>query len=369
MNSLDRLSLCFSLADQDFHRTSSIGILNFSLQLAAYLSRQTEVGPMHVLANSGLTERLDLTPGTVVSRYDQATRSRWGRVRWDQSMIYSAAVRSGCDWLILPKGFAPMRRRSPVKLACCLHDTILEHYREKYPRSFSTGKRWYFHRGLLATLRHADVIACTSHFTADEVRRVADQNGIRPPAIHPIGIGFEPPPEWPAGNRTDQILVFASPLPHKRTREAIDFMARWQQQTGSMRPVHWVGRLPKDALLPEFANWTHHARLEESAFRKLLARSRVSIYTTDYEGFGMPPVESVLSACAPVYSEIAATKEVMRGRGFPFQNGQFDSFAAALESALQSEPAQLQSWTSSLIADYSWEKTVEALVRILQVRS
>jgi len=50
------LSLTYSLADQDFHQTKSLGIFNISLQLLQTISRDERASTLAVLANSGLQD-------------------------------------------------------------------------------------------------------------------------------------------------------------------------------------------------------------------------------------------------------------------------------------------------------------------------
>jgi len=47
-----------------------------------------------------------------------------------------------------------------------------------------------------------------------------------------------------------------------------------------------------------------HARLPEAEFRRRVAEARTIVYFSDYEGFGMPPVEAVIAGTNAVYSDL-----------------------------------------------------------------
>ena len=97
----------------------------------------------------------------------------------------------------------------------------------------------------------------------------------------------------------------------------------------------------------------------------MIRRSRVVVYVSEQEGFGMPPVEAVLEGTCPVYSDLPPICEVMQGAGFPFSNESEESFAAAMNQALLTPPDAIRQWYQSLIARHNWDvvtgKIVEGL--------
>ncbi|HWN94135.1 MAG TPA: glycosyltransferase family 4 protein, partial [Methylomirabilota bacterium] len=112
-----RLALTYSLADQDFARTKSIGIYNVSVQLARSLAIEPRLAEMTVLANPTMLDDLSLRRVEKVEIRDCVARTPWQRILWDQWNVYSEAKRAGNEWLLLPKGFASFVRRPPARLA------------------------------------------------------------------------------------------------------------------------------------------------------------------------------------------------------------------------------------------------------------
>jgi glycosyltransferase involved in cell wall biosynthesis len=157
----------------------------------------------------------------------------------------------------------------------------------------------------------------------------------------------------------------ASPLRHKRTDLILEYLSRWQPQTHYAGTVDWVGRLPEGLALPTFANWRHHPRLPEKEFRQLLHHSQVLVFSSEYEGFGMPPIEAILANVCPVYSDIPVTREVMAGAGCAFRNESYESFVHALQTGLKTPPAQVASWKQSLSNRFAWPRICDRLLEVL----
>lgn len=359
------LSLAYSVADQNFVQTKSIGVLNLSLRLAEALAVRPEFQYLAVFSNSSLHPWHERLGSRAVYRFDGACATRVGRMLWDQARVYTEAQRRRVEWLMLPKGFASFCRRPPVRIAAYVHDVIEEHYRQRYPHAVSGAEAWYFRRSLLATLKYSSVIFTNSDFTRQELVSLSRRAGVPAPDIVVAGIGFRAVESASRAVRTG-IIVLASPWPHKRTDLAIQFMAAWQEGTNNRAPVHWVGRFPAALRRPSYPSWHYHDRLEEDEYRALLATTRVVVYFSEYEGFGMPPVEALLNGACPVYSEIAATREVMRGVGAPFENGSLESFFAAMDTAVLMSNHELVNHIPDFLRRHDWSTVATRVVEALQ---
>lgn len=357
------LTLTVSLADQLFSQTKSVGIFNLSLGLVEQLSRRSELARFTVLANRSLAGRLP--PHLDVRWHDGPAGSRLGRLIWDQWGVYSAAAGTGHDWLFLPKGFASFVRACPVRMAACVADTIHDHYRQHHPCAVNRYEQAYFTRsfGLLSGAHGFSSPSAISRQvkSSDWPMRVASH----PRRFTPWASAL-PHRITPAGAKVNRVCVLSSPFPHKRTELAVQWLARWQRESVFDGEVHWVGRAPAGLAWPAFANWRHHERLPETDYRELLARARVLVFFSEYEGFGMPPVEATLAGACPVYSAIPATREVMGGCGFAFSNQDYPSFRHALSAALQVSGDSLARWGEDLLRRHSWERVADRLLAVLQ---
>lgn len=361
--------ILFSLADQSFSQTKSIGILNVSVGLLCALS---EAQPNRELVLFGA----ELVNGCIPNQhrfsrvvpFDYASRSRLGRMWYDQVAIYRAARKFPGGWLFLPKGYASFLLPPPrqIRLACYVHDAMQVHYRERHPHFFPRIESDYFWRGFLATLRRAHLVLTNSQFTADEISAVARLRGLRTGPIKKVGIGFSAVPSRQRNVPRVGMVVLISRMPHKLTAKAVAWLSQWQaHHTGFQDPIHWIGSLPSGVRLDSFPNWRHAERLDDARYNDLISGSRVLVYFSEYEGFGMPPVEAVLQGTAPVYSDIPATREAMGQMGFSFTNDSYDDFAEAVRRALACETATLEKWAARLVERTRWTDVAKRVLDVL----
>lgn len=352
--------MTYSIADLDF-RTNSLGILNLAVQMVHFLAEREEIGQLNVLSNASLSDRLKLPPQVRVKLHNHASAKSLGRILWEQWGVYQQAARWKSDWLFLPKGFASFMRRCPVKLATCVADTSYDYYRRTYPNRVPTFIQKYYDASVRGTIRNSRVIFTISDFSGTEVLRVAKEQRLKAPPVRTIGIGFLP--QKNAYEKKDRVMVLASDLPHKRTDLAIEYLTEWQKRTNFGGTVEWVGRFAQGAKLPEFPNWITHARLPDAEFKRLKGEARALVYVSEYEGFGMPPVEATIAGTCPVYSSLPATREVMGKAGFPFENSSYQSFEEAMRQALHVSREQLDAWGQELLQRHSWPCVADRVVR------
>jgi glycogen(starch) synthase len=77
---------------------------------------------------------------------------------------------------------------------------------------------------------------------------------------------------------------------------------------------------------------------DESQIAQILARSAIYAATSQYEPFGLAPVEAALSRCAVVASDIPTFRELWDGAAIFFRNNDAESLLHALKE-LQRDPA------------------------------
>ena len=125
------LTITYSLADQNFNQTKSLGVFNVSRQLIENIASRTQFAKLNLLSNSTLDEHLKLPSHTIIQYHDEAS-NKLGRIHWDQWGVYAAGRRSGSKWLFLPKGFTSYLKPRGFKLAVYIHDTMHDFYRTNY---------------------------------------------------------------------------------------------------------------------------------------------------------------------------------------------------------------------------------------------
>jgi len=356
---LSALTFTYSLADQNFNQTKSLGVFNVSRQLIENIAERGYFTRLNLLSNSSLCEHLRL-PAEVKIQYHDRASNKLGRIYWDQWGVYAAGRDSGNRWLFLPKGFTSYLKPRGFKLAVYIHDTMHDFYRTNFLGAMPWYETIYFIQSLKRAIKYSDVIFTNTNFTKSELKRVADNFKIKLPPIITAGIGFDRS-RGVTIVKQNSILLLTSAWPHKLTRQAVDFIKRWQIETGFSGNVKLVGSLPAGLRLPQFVNWQHHRRLSEAIYRQFLSEAKVLLFFSKYEGFGMPPVEAMIAGTCPVFSDLPVTREVMEGRGFAFSNDSYESFVQAMSKALNVSEAQIRLWADQLLECHNWNKVVKKI--------
>jgi glycosyltransferase involved in cell wall biosynthesis len=81
---------------------------------------------------------------------------------------------------------------------------------------------------------------------------------------------------------------------------------------------------------------------DERQITQTLARAGIYAATSQYEPFGLAPVEAALSRCAIVASDIPSFRELWEGAAVFFRNNDPDSLAEALESVQRDRDFRLR---------------------------
>jgi hypothetical protein len=353
--------LCYSLADQNLATTKSIGIYSFSVELLRQLVATNAVERLTVLTNPTLTADLQLPPHVMIEQFAAPTDRGLGRILWDQWRVYASASRSGSRWLFLPKGFASFLRTPPMRVAAYVHDVMGDYYHRRFPGVVSQWEHAYFARSLRATLTRAKVVFTNTDFSRKEILTLADRWQLPQPKVVRAGYGFTAQPAQRA-DKENRVLLFASQQPHKRTDLAIQFLEHWLAHSRFDGQVDCIGIFSDTMPKPTSRAWNWIGRVPPAEGRAMIRKSRVVVYVSEYEGFGMPPVEAVLEGTCPVFSDIPPLREVMGGAGFAFSNASAAEFASVMDRALATSPEVVERWADMLLARHNWRSVVERIV-------
>lgn len=114
----------------------------------------------------------------------------------------------------------------------------------------------------------------------------------------------------------------------------------WGQALGSAEGVRTLGYLP------------------DHDVRALMSRAVAVCSPSVYEGFGLPVVEGLAIGRPVLASDIAAHREVARGRAELVPVRDVDAWAhALLSAAAASDTPREQSQRASVVAEFSWERS------------
>ncbi len=355
------MKLLISLTDQSFAATKSVGIFNVSMGLVRGLMQCAQIKELHILGNNECATAFTDAPVHVhLHEMHRPVPKRFQRVWWDQIELSQVIRRIRPDWALLPKGFPPFfPRLGQTKLACYLHDVNWEYYESAKHSAISPFPKHeliYFRTLSKRALSKADLILTSTQFNRQRYLSYEPSANV---AV--VGIGFDAPCSAPICAGKD-ILFYASPYPHKLTTLGIRRLSAWlnQQEAAQNIRIHLIGSLPPNTILPD-NRWIQHGRIPHEKLQQLMhTNCRLSVYFSDYEGFGMPPVESLRAGLPCIASNLPPIRENIPPQ-YLFDNDDEASFISKMNAAYSTT-------TAPVCPQYpNWQQVAERVVSALQL--
>lgn len=298
---------------------------------------------------------------------------RPGRMLYAFNMLaesFSSLTRADRADLIHSTYYHPPLRRRRERLVVTVHDMI----HELFPSNFGPHNRTTKHK--LRSVNEADKVICVSQSTANDLQRFFQVPSAKIAITH-LGISdsFASDAQFPTEPLDAQrpyLLYVGERRGYKnfirlleafgacsRLREEFDLIAfgsepfsneeleiarRMQFRSGSL--IHQTG--------------------DDRALAIAYSRARLFVYPSQYEGFGMPPLEAMSCKCPVVCSNSSSIPEVVGNAGIYFDPLDVESIRQAIEDAAfndtllsaNREAGQLRS------ISFSWQRCVQETLAV-----
>jgi glycosyltransferase involved in cell wall biosynthesis len=313
-----------------------------------------------------------------------------GHLVWEQRPLPAAAARLGADVLFCPGYSGPVVSRVPVVVS--IHDV-----------SFWAHPEWFKGREGLrrrlttwASAHQARLVLTLTAFSRDEIIRWLDVPPTRVRAIAPgVGGFFDPATSRDASPSVRVNLIGTSPAridddPHQScviltvgsifNRRHVDHLIRAFGRIAS--------RLPDARLVIVGENRTYPHQDLEGLIRDLRLTDRVELrsYVTDdellalygqarafaflstYEGFGLTPVEAIISGVPAVVYDSEVARETLSGLAHFVPARDQDALARQLYTMLTAvpDPDQQRALARAARMRYPWSHTASATLAALE---
>jgi alpha-1,3-rhamnosyl/mannosyltransferase len=122
-----------------------------------------------------------------------------------------------------------------------------------------------------------------------------------------------------------------------------------------------------DALgLHDVVDWIEYAGDERLA--ALYARARVFVFVSEYEGFGLTPLEALAAGVPPVVADTAVSHETCGNAALYVEPGDAAGLAAAIRSLLldDSTRSRLLEAAPSVLSRYSWDRAAGETLELIE---
>jgi len=274
----------------------------------------------------------------------------------------------GADWVYCPAEAYVATKKIP--LAVTVHD--VHAFEPDLPWSKTPGhqrfhQRW---RRLFEPIqRRARLIVAVSQFTKS---RLVELLHFDPAKIEVIGNGveeayFDPPAaiELP---KEPYIYVIGGLTQRKGDVYLIELARRLKQKRPEMRIlVSGAGESESEKRGDEVGNITRLGYMPVEKQVALLAGSRMSVFLSRYEGFGIPALEAMAAGTPVIVSNFAALPEVVGGAGCVVDATQADQVLEAVVRLDRDEGLRekLIARGRARAAEFRWSQCVQRLIAAL----
>ena len=286
---------------------------------------------------------------------------------WEQGVLARLVQKTRADVLFAPGYTAPLL--SPAPVVVTIHDV-----------SFAAHPEWFAWReGLrrrtltrLTALRAARVLT-VSEFSK---REITGRLGI---ARSKIDVIYEGVPDL-AVDRTEQgsahtILYVGSLFNRRHIPELIEGFARLARRRRDVR-LEIVGdnrttpRVDIDGLAGATAAGDRIARrdyLPDEQLAALYGRARAFVFLSEYEGFGLTPLEALRVGIPIVVLDTPVAREIYGAAALYVERPEPALIEAALERVLvdEAERARIFAAARGTLARYSWRACAEQVLDVL----
>jgi glycosyltransferase involved in cell wall biosynthesis len=295
-------------------------------------------------------------PGTVDIRVAGGGRGTW----WEQTHLRRAVSHEPLDLFFAPAYTAPLGTALP--LAVTIHDISFVAHPEWFRAREGLRRRFLTRRA--ASM--ASVIFTDSEFSRSELERYLriDSSRVR---VIPPGSPAARHPSGASPHREPLVLFVGSLFNRRRLPDLIAAFALATRDRPDARLVI-VGddrTWPRQDLRGVAAAHGVSARTEllsyvpDDTLSGLYARASVFAFLSEYEGFGLTPLEAMAAGVPPVVLDTPVAREVYGEAARYVRTGDIPGAAEALKVLLTAPGAgrAILEHAPGVLARYAWERT------------
>lgn len=288
-----------------------------------------------------------------------------GGTRWEQGALASAIRRDRPDVVFAPGYTAPLRTGRPLVVA--IHDVSFAAHPEWFRWREGLRRRWL---SRLAA-RRAHAVVTISEFSRAEIVRHLGISSDRIRVI-PLGVGLEVTSER-HHSREPLVLFVGSIFNRRHVPELVHAFGRLATTRPALR-LEIVGEnrtWPRQEISVLVAETGAADRIRlrdwvsDTELASLYARASTFAFFSDYEGFGLTPLEALASGVPPVVLDTPVAREVYEGAAV---YASIDTLQEALASVVDDETIRRRVLDAApgVLARYQWRETAARTLRVLE---
>lgn len=285
---------------------------------------------------------------------------------WEQTTLRAAVNHDAPDIFFAPAYTAPLGLRMPF--AVTVHDVSFSAHPEWFRWREGTRRRWLTRR----SARTARVVFTVSRFSRDEIVRLY---GVRPERIEVIPQGATRRLPAVPSARTPLVLFAGSLFNRRRLPDLIAAFAILAPDVPTARlvivgddrtwPPQDLAAIARTHGVGDRVELRRYVSDDELA--SLYARASVFAFLSEYEGFGLTPLEALAAGVPIVVLDTAVAREVYGAAARYVAKGDVQATASALAELLIAPAAAAEQMMRApeILSRYSWDAAAAHTLRAL----
>jgi glycosyltransferase involved in cell wall biosynthesis len=294
-----------------------------------------------------------------------------GGTSWEQWTLARLLSRNRPDVLFAPGYSAPLTAPCPVALT--IHDVSFAAHPEWF--RVREGRR----RRLLASwsARRARLVLTDSQFSAGEI---VAHLGIARDRIRVVPLGMRAPRTAAAPSIREPIILFVGSIFRRRHvdrlieafvhRVAVRVPESRLEIIGENRtyPPQNVAQSLETTEASIADRVAVHDYVEEARLREMYSRASVCAFLSEYEGFGLTPLEALAAGVAPAVLDTPVAREVYGPAARYIPSLDEGAIADALIDLLINPSARqaLLAHAPEVLARYDWRRAADATLKAIE---
>jgi glycosyltransferase involved in cell wall biosynthesis len=295
-----------------------------------------------------------------------------GGTAWEQTSLRRAVRADRPDVFFAPAYTAPLAIRSP--LVVTVHDLSFQAHPEWF--SWREGMR----RRMItrAAARAAAAVLTDSRFSAEEIQTY---HGIPAARIQVIPLGIAPPVAVSAAGavaaaREPLVLYVGSIFNRRRLPDLVEAFAGLTRRHPQARLLV-IGEnrtFPRQDLDGIVAGWGVSDRVSirryvsDQELAEAYGTASVFAFLSEYEGFGLTPLEALACGIPAVVVDTPVAREVCQEAAVFVGSGDIAGITAALDDLLTNDTRRVAQLDAArrVLAQYSWPEAARATLQAIE---
>lgn len=288
---------------------------------------------------------------------------------WEQISLPRYLKSIGSPLLISFTGCGPLNYDNQIMT---IHDVS----HERYPQWFSKNYYRFYHFMMPRIGRKAHAVLTVSEFSKDEI---VDTLGLDKDKIHVIhsNVPFHNKPSKdeilnfrrnPDAER--YIIAVSSMDPRKNFVRLVEAFDKIEDKSIKLYIIGMSFKAFNTPDLQKLINERVHlpGYIPDEALQAMYQNALLSVYPSLYEGFGLPPLESMTYGCPAINSSIPALREVSEDAALYVDPYDVEDMTIKINQLLEDESLRQALRLRGLeqIKKYSWDKSAKQVYELAQ---